>query len=120
MSRRTFIFAGGGTGGHLFPALAIASALRERLGGDLRTVFICSDRPLDARILAAERAELRDRLAAAIQALPAGQREMIVLREFEELSYREIAEITGIPIGTVMSRLYTARRSLAVALVGRV
>jgi RNA polymerase sigma-70 factor (ECF subfamily) len=69
---------------------------------------------------AAERAELRDRLAAAIQTLPAGQREMIVLREFEELSYREIAEITGIPIGTVMSRLYTARKSLAAALEGRV
>jgi len=68
---------------------------------------------------AAERAELRARLAVAIQTLPAGQREMITLREFQELSYREIAEITGIPIGTVMSRLYTARKSLAVALGGR-
>ncbi len=69
---------------------------------------------------AAERAELRDRLAVAIQALPAGQREIITLREFQELSYREIAEVTGIPIGTVMSRLYTARKSLAAALGGKV
>ena len=65
---------------------------------------------------AAERAELRDRVEEAIQALPAGQREIIVLREFEGLSYREIAEVTGIPIGTVMSRLHTARRSLATEL----
>ena len=54
MSRRIFIFAGGGTGGHVFPALAVAGTLRERLGGDLETAFICSDRPLDARILEAE------------------------------------------------------------------
>lgn len=61
----------------------------------------------------AERSELRDRVATAIQDLPAGQREIIVLREFDGLSYAEIAEVTGIPLGTVMSRLHTARRSLA-------
>ena len=44
-----------------------------------------------------------------IAALPAGYREVIVLRELEELSYREIAEVTGTPIGTVMSRLSRAR-----------
>lgn len=65
---------------------------------------------------AVEQSELRDRVAKAIRSLPAGQREIIVLREFEDLSYREIAEVTGIPIGTVMSRLHTARRSLAAAL----
>jgi RNA polymerase sigma-70 factor (ECF subfamily) len=65
---------------------------------------------------AAEQSELRDRVAAAIQGLPAGQREIIVLREFDGLSYGEIAEVTGIPLGTVMSRLHTARRSLAAKL----
>ena len=40
-----------------------------------------------------------------------------MLREFQELRYREIAELLEIPIGTVMSRLYTARRSLARELV---
>ncbi len=65
---------------------------------------------------AAEQSELRDLVAVAIQALPAGQREIIVLREFDGLSYAEIAEVTGIPIGTVMSRLHTARRSLATKL----
>lgn len=60
-----------------------------------------------------ERAELRERVGAAIDRLPEREREALVLREFEELRYREIAELLGIPIGTVMSRLYRARRSLA-------
>ncbi len=61
----------------------------------------------------AERAELRGRLEAAIERLPEHEREVLVLREFEGLRYREIAELLDVPIGTVMSRLYTARRSLA-------
>ena len=44
-----------------------------------------------------------------IAALPLEYREIIVLRELEELSYRDIAEVAGIPIGTVMSRLARAR-----------
>jgi RNA polymerase sigma factor (sigma-70 family) len=46
---------------------------------------------------------------AAIAALPIAYREMIVLREIDELSYREISAVTGLPIGTVMSRLSRAR-----------
>lgn len=48
----------------------------------------------------------------AIEELPAEFREVVVLREMEELSYREIAEITGVPVGTVMSRLSRARQHL--------
>ncbi len=62
---------------------------------------------------AAERAALRQRLAAAIDALPERHREVFVLREFDGLRYREIAELADIPIGTVMSRLYAARQRLA-------
>ena len=62
---------------------------------------------------AVERAELREQVGEAIERLPARERETLVLREFEELRYREIAELLGIPIGTVMSRLYRARRFLA-------
>jgi DNA-directed RNA polymerase specialized sigma24 family protein len=39
-------------------------------------------------------------------------RECLVLRELEELSYKEVAHITGVPIGTVMSRLWRARQAL--------
>jgi RNA polymerase sigma-70 factor (ECF subfamily) len=48
----------------------------------------------------------------AIDKLPVEFREVVILRELEELSYKEIAAITGIPIGTVMSRLSRARKRL--------
>lgn len=51
-------------------------------------------------------------LRAAIEALPEPFRETLILRELEELSYREIAEVTAVPIGTVMSRLGRARQTL--------
>jgi RNA polymerase sigma-70 factor (ECF subfamily) len=50
---------------------------------------------------------------SAIEAIPEPFREAIVLRELEELSYAEIAEVTGVPIGTVMSRLARGRQMLA-------
>jgi RNA polymerase sigma-70 factor (ECF subfamily) len=58
--------------------------------------------------------EGRDRMRVneLVAKLPAESREMIVLREIEDLSYREIADIVGIPIGTVMSRLSRARKLL--------
>ncbi len=63
-------------------------------------------------IEASDRAELR----VALDQLPAEHREVIVLREIEGLSYKEIASVTGAPIGTVMSRLARARRRLQEAL----
>jgi RNA polymerase sigma-70 factor (ECF subfamily) len=61
-------------------------------------------------------AQLRVKLAEAIEALPEQQRQAIVLREIDGLAYRDIAEIMGIPEGTVMSRLYYARKKLQQAL----
>ncbi len=55
-------------------------------------------------------------LRGLIEALPEPFRETLVLRELEELSYREIAEITSAPIGTVMSRLARARQLLGAAI----
>ena len=65
----------------------------------------------DAEALLESRSDLR-RLGQLIEALPALLRETIVLRELHELGYREIAEVTGVPIGTVMSRLHRARSAL--------
>jgi RNA polymerase sigma-70 factor (ECF subfamily) len=62
---------------------------------------------------AVQRAEARRRVQVAIERLNDRDREVLVLKEFEGLRYREIAALLGIPIGTVMSRLYTARRRLA-------
>jgi len=65
---------------------------------------------------AARNAQLRVKLSEAIEALPEQQRQAIVLREIDGLAYRDIAEIMGIPEGTVMSRLYYARKKLQRAL----
>jgi RNA polymerase sigma-70 factor, ECF subfamily len=61
-------------------------------------------------------ADSRGRLTEALEALPSRFREVIVLRELEGCSYKEIATITSIPIGTVMSTLSRARRQLQLAL----
>jgi RNA polymerase sigma factor (sigma-70 family) len=57
-------------------------------------------------------------LRAALAELPAEFREAVVLRELEGLSYKEIAAVTGVPIGTVMSRLSRGRGLLRQALAG--
>jgi RNA polymerase sigma-70 factor (ECF subfamily) len=54
-----------------------------------------------------------DRVRAAIEAIPEPFREAVVLRDLEDLSYAEIAEVTGVPVGTVMSRLARGRAMLA-------
>jgi len=51
-------------------------------------------------------------IEAQLQAMPPGLREILVLREIEDLSYREIADVLSVPIGTVMSRLARAREFL--------
>lgn len=61
----------------------------------------------------------RRHVASALAALPAEAREILVLREIEDLSYKHIATVLDLPIGTVMSRLARARERLAVELRGR-
>jgi len=64
--------------------------------------------PAEAAIRAAQSRSLAD----AIAALPLPFREVLILREIEELSYKEIARVADIPVGTVMSRLARARALL--------
>ena len=60
--------------------------------------------------------EDRRLLNEALESLPLEFREVVVLRELEDLSYKEISNVAGIPIGTVMSRLARGRKMLAVCL----
>ena len=80
----------------------VTTAFRE----DLHTGSYKTTTPEDLHIQHTLSEELRD----CIEALPVEFREVIVLREVRELSYRQIADITGLPIGTVMSRLSRGRR----------
>lgn len=70
----------------------------------------------DAHAVSPERAAMRKdesrMLRAALAELPVSYREVLILREMEELSYKEISRIVGVPVGTVMSRLARARALL--------
>ena len=61
----------------------------------------------------------RRHVAASLAALPADAREILVLREIEDLSYKHIASVLDLPVGTVMSRLARAREKMAADLCGR-
>jgi RNA polymerase sigma factor (sigma-70 family) len=90
----------------------------QELSGDFEEVVLTkqSDEPdPEASHVLKVRAQL---INEAIEKLPLEFREVVILRELEELSYKEIATITGIPIGTVMSRLSRARKRLFVYLRG--
>ena len=95
---------------------------RERPGG-LTTEFdeevhgVDRDEPgPEAAMLIAENSQAVSR---ALEELPLEFREALVLREIEGLSYKEIAGVTGLPIGTVMSRLARARRRMQAQLADR-
>jgi RNA polymerase sigma factor (sigma-70 family) len=89
---------------------------------DLEAVELAQANPGDPDLETPETALLAqidaEHLRAAIAALPAPFRETLVLRDIEGLDYREIAQTTDVPIGTVMSRLARARRRLTETLGG--
>ena len=69
----------------------------------------------DSRVDVAGSAQFREQqslLFRALQGLPVAQREIVVLRDYQDLSYGEIADLLGVPKGTVMSRLHRARKAL--------
>jgi RNA polymerase sigma-70 factor (ECF subfamily) len=73
-----------------------------------------ADTPEEALMRAADAAAVRE----AVDGLPEPFRETLVLRELEEMSYREIGHLMKVPLGTIMSRLSRARRMLAATLGG--
>jgi RNA polymerase sigma-70 factor (ECF subfamily) len=82
---------------------------KARPAGDL--VAELPDARMNPEVLA-QRNEIKDEVWAAVRKLGDRDREIIVLRHFQHLSYAEIATTLGIPQGTVMSRLFTARSRL--------
>src|SRR4051794_24913860 len=86
------------------------------LDDELHAVESAEPAPDAALLRHAEGAMVRE----AIEQLPPEFREAIVLRELEGLSYKQIAGVTRLPLGTVMSRLARARQRLQQALAGRV
>ena len=94
---------------------------QRRAGGAPTAVVVdtdTNDRPderLDPEALVIQRQTV-DTVRHALEALPADFREVLVLRELEGLSYKEIATVVGIPVGTVMSRLARGRERLQDAL----
>ena len=81
----------------------------EESGGVERQLPVITVNPTERL----ERGELRQRIDKALGQLSAEHRTVLVLHEFEEMEYKEIAKTVGISIGTVMSRLFYARRKMA-------
>ena len=59
-----------------------------------------------------ERKERRSEIESVVRALPSNYRELIILRHSQDLSYEEIVEVTGLPLGTVKNRLFRAREMM--------
>ncbi len=86
--------------------------MNEESGGVERQMPIVTVNPTAGM----ERTELRHRIDRALAQLSYEHRTVLVLHEFEELEYKEIAKVMGCSIGTVMSRLFYARRKRAALL----
>ena len=87
-------------------------AMDEESGGVERQMPVVTINPSDGL----ERTELRQRIDKALAQLSHEHRTALILHEFEDLEYKEIAKRMGCSIGTVMSRLFYARRKMAVLL----
>lgn len=83
--------------------------LDEELGGVERQMPVVTTNPSEGL----ERSELRKRIDKAMNQLSYEHRTVLILHEFEEMEYKQIAKVMNCSIGTVMSRLFYARRRLA-------
>jgi RNA polymerase sigma-70 factor, ECF subfamily len=92
-------------------------AITTSFDGERREVTIESRRPTPEQ--ESERKERRSEIESVVQLLPSSYRELIVLRHSHDLSYEEMAEVTGLPLGTVKNRLFRAREAMRDLLVQR-
>ena len=86
---------------------------KRRPQSDMESAEVATEQSEGPEALAT-RDEMTDIIKRELAALPPPHREILILREFLELGYAEIADVLGIPAGTVMSRLHRARSALAV------
>ena len=86
-----------------------AAGRRSRLSRPLANDLVCPAPAPEHSSIAAER---RAAIVDLLQQLPAEQRQVVVLREMEGLSYADLAEVLGVPVGTVTSRLIRGRDKL--------
>ncbi len=87
-------------------------AMDEEGGGVERQMPVVTVNPTEGL----ERAELRQKIDSALSQLSVEHRTVLVLHEFEDMEYKEIAKTVGCSMGTVMSRLFYARRKMAALL----
>jgi RNA polymerase sigma-70 factor, ECF subfamily len=87
----------------------VSDALVADKGDSAETMWVSRPRDPEALLLGSIDSQTLGRM---MEKLPAKYREVLLLREVEDLAYKEIAEVTGMPIGTVMSRLSRARLGL--------
>jgi RNA polymerase sigma-70 factor, ECF subfamily len=87
-------------------------AMDEEGGGVERQMPVVTVNPTEGL----ERAELRQKIDSALGQLSAEHRTVLVLHEFEDMEYKAIAKTVGCSMGTVMSRLFYARRKMAALL----
>ena len=92
-------------------------ALTTSVDGERREIAIESRRLTPEQ--ESERKERRSEIESVVQLLPASYRELVVLRHSHDLSYDEMAEVTGLPLGTVKNRLFRAREAMRDLLVQR-
>jgi len=92
-------------------------ALCRSIDGDRREISIESRRLTPEQ--ESERRERRSEIESVVQLLPAAYRELIALRHSHDLSYDEISEVTGLPLGTVKNRLFRAREAMRDQLIQR-
>ncbi|HEY5991387.1 MAG TPA: sigma-70 family RNA polymerase sigma factor, partial [Candidatus Udaeobacter sp.] len=92
-------------------------ALTIGVDGERREISIESRRLTPEQ--ESERKERCSEIEAVVHTLPAAYRELIVLRHSHDLSYDEIAEVTGLPLGTVKNRLFRAREAMRDELLQR-
>ena len=88
--------------------------MSEETGGVERQMPVINPNPTEGL----ERSELRKRIDQAMTQLSAAHRTVLILHEFEELEYKAIAKAMKCSLGTVMSRLFYARRRMAALMAG--